>query len=82
MAGVRIRRAPLVLAALMVLVALAEGCGPASPSIGSPGGNASCGPWCGNGSATVTIASTATTISSGGCYDGGSAGVATPIRDW
>ena len=82
MAGVRIRRAPLVLAALMVLVALAEGCGPASPSIGSPGGNASCGPWCGNGSATVTIGSTATTISSGGCYDGGSAGVGARFGDW
>jgi len=47
----------LVLAALMVLVALARRLRP-SPHRRSavPAANASCGPWCGNGSATVTIA--------------------------
>lgn len=45
-------------------------------------GNADCAYWCGNGSATVTLKGATTTISGGGCYDGGSRGVDARFGDW
>ncbi len=81
MAGVRVRRAPLVLAVL-VLAVLVDGCSSGASPTGGVGDSPGCDHWCGNGSATVTIAGNTTTISGGGCYDGGSAGVDLRFGDW
>jgi hypothetical protein len=86
----RIRRGPILLAALVVLVtlslALASGGGGAGAS---PSVNPSflpvvegCQNWCGSGSATVTLGGATTTISGGGCYDMGAAGVDARFGDW
>jgi hypothetical protein len=82
MPGVRTRRAPLAIGALLALAALAAGCASGSSPTGGNGGSAGCDHWCGNGSATVTIGAATTTISGGGCYDGGSAGVDARFGDW
>ncbi|MFI5258428.1 MAG: hypothetical protein ACHQ01_02285 [Candidatus Limnocylindrales bacterium] len=77
----RIRRASLALALVTAVAAVAAGCGSSSVATSGPGGSG-CDYWCGNGSATVTIGSTTTSISGGGCYDGGSAGVDARFGDW
>lgn len=75
----RTRRASFRLAIVAILALVAAGCdagtGPAPAGTG-------CDHWCGNGSATVTIAGTTTSIAGGGCYDGGSAGVDARFGDW
>jgi hypothetical protein len=81
MAGVRVRGAPLVLAVL-VLSVLVYGCSSGASPTGGVGDSPGCDHWCGNGSATVTIAGNTTTISGGGCFDGGSAGVDLRFGDW
>jgi len=80
-AGLGIRRAPL-LPAVLVLAVLLSGCSSGASPTGGLGGSPGCANWCGNGSATVTIAGHTTTISGGGCYDEGSAGVDIRFGDW
>jgi hypothetical protein len=73
----RLRLAVVVALALIValaVVAIGLGSGTSTDS--------SCDHWCGNGSATVTMAGVATTISGGGCYDLGAAGVDVRFGDW
>jgi hypothetical protein len=66
--------------ALLVLAAIVVGgCGSgAAPSDNANG----CDHWCGNGSATVTFAGSTETISGGGCFDTGSAGIDARFGDW
>lgn len=77
----RTRRASLALALVAALAVVAAGCDSGSAATGGPG-DSGCDHWCGNGSATVTIDSTTTPVSGGGCYDGGSAGVDARFGDW
>ena len=78
MAAVRIRCPQLVLTVIVAMAVLAAGCDSASAT----GGGTGCDHWCGTGSATVTMRGTTTTVSGGGCYDGGSAGVDVRFGDW
>ena len=64
----------LALIAALAVVAIGLGNGTSTDS--------SCDHWCGNGTATVTMAGVATTISGGGCYDVGAAGVDVRFGDW
>jgi hypothetical protein len=77
----RTRRVSLALALVAALAVMAAGCDSGSAASVGPG-YSGCDHWCGNGSATVTIGSTTTSISGGGCYDGGSAGVDARFGDW
>jgi hypothetical protein len=82
MAG-RIRGASLAFALVVAVAWVAASWHPASaptPTAGPSGSG--CDHWCGNGSASVTIGSTTTSISGGGCFDGGSAGVDARFGDW
>jgi hypothetical protein len=72
----RPRRPQFLLALVLALGLLAAACG------GASAGNTGCDHWCGNGSATVTMSGTTTTISGGGCYDVGAAGVDVRFGDW
>jgi hypothetical protein len=73
------RPAPSARLGILVAIALlAAGCGSAA----APTPGFDCGHWCGNASATVTYAGQTSTISGGGCYDGGSAGIDVRIGDW
>ena len=77
----RINRAPMVLAAFVLLAILAAVWYSGSPaSSGQNGGD--CQQWCGNGSATVTMGGTTSVVSGGGCYDRGSDGVDARFGDW
>ncbi len=81
MAGIRMRRASVGLAALVVLAFVAAGCVTGTASTDNPDA-AGCDQWCGNGSATVTVSGTTTTISGGGCYNAGAAGYDIRFGDW
>jgi hypothetical protein len=68
--------------ALLIAVAIAVGgCG--SPASTANAGNGpGCDKWCGTGSASVTFAGATATVSGGGCYDTGAAGVDARFGDW
>lgn len=71
------------LAALISIAALAASlaaCGSSAPPVATPNGD--CGHWCGHASASVTFVGQTTTISGGGCYDGGAEGMDVRIGDW
>jgi hypothetical protein len=72
----RLRRPQLLLALVLALGLFVAACG------GGGAQNTGCDHWCGNGSATVTMAGATTTISGGGCYDVGAAGVDVRFGDW
>jgi hypothetical protein len=78
----RLARAPLGVAALIALMAIAGACSLNSGGNDAPQNPVDCQHWCGSGSARVTIAGAATTISGGGCYDQGSAGVDARFGEW
>jgi hypothetical protein len=81
MSGVRFGRAALLLTILVAVAMGAAGCNSASsPNVDQNG--IPCEHWCGNGSATATMAGATSTISGGGCYDQGSAGVDARFGDW
>jgi hypothetical protein len=68
------------LAALAVLLALAAaGCGSAAAT---PSATSDCEHWCGNATAAVVFEGQTSTVSGGGCYDAGSAGIDVRIGDW
>jgi hypothetical protein len=80
--GRLVGRGSLALALVVALVVVAAGCDSgSSPTTGSAVGP-NCDHWCGNGSASVTFLGQTTTISGGGCYDTGSAGVDVRFGDW
>lgn len=82
MPGARIRHAILLLSAF-ALVAVVAGCSNGRPSPTGPlGGAVSCQQWCGHGWATVTLGGATTTISGGGCFDRGPAGVDARFGNW
>lgn len=76
-----IRRPAIVFSLLLVLAALAGGCGSAATPTPAQDA-AACDHWCGNGSATVTLGGATTQIAGGGCYDRGSLGVDARFGDW
>ncbi len=67
----------IVLGAVISLCAAACGSAAATPTSGSD-----CQHWCGSASASVTLAGKTATISGGGCFDGGAAGIDVRIGDW
>jgi hypothetical protein len=71
----------LLMAALLIVAGVAGACG-AGPTANNAGLPPDCEHWCGNGSATVTIGGSTTTISGGDCYDQGSAGEDVRFGDW
>ena len=77
---VRISRTLLALALGLTLVI--GGCGASSSSTANGGGGSNCEQWCGNGSARVTVGGVTATITGGGCYDTGAAGIAARFGDW
>jgi hypothetical protein len=79
---VRIRHAKLLLSALAVAAVAAVGCASTPAPTDPLSGGVSCEHWCGHGSATVTLAGVTTTISGGGCYDRGPAGVDARFGNW
>lgn len=82
MLGARIRHLTLLLTAFAI-VAVVAGCssGHASPTAPLSGG-VGCEHWCGQGWASVTLGGTTATITRGGCYDQGSAGVDARFGNW
>jgi hypothetical protein len=64
------------LAAIAALAVFALGLGTGGST------DSGCDHWCGNGTATVTMSGVTTTISGGGCYDVGAAGVDVRFGDW
>ena len=77
---VRISRTLLALALGLTLVI--GGCGASSSSTANGGGGSNCEQWCGNGSARVTVGGVTATITGGGCYDTGAAGIDARFGDW
>jgi hypothetical protein len=76
---------PLLALALTFTFGLAlvlGGCGSSSNSTANGGGGSSCDYWCGNGSARVTVGGVTATITGGGCYDTGAAGIDARFGDW
>ena len=71
----RILLAAICVAVLSIAVSGCASAGGASPTSG-------CDHWCGNASARVTFLGQTTTISGGGCYDSGAAGMDVRIGDW
>ena len=78
----RIRLSRLPLALLLVAAVAVEGCGSGAPGPVGPQGPTDCDKWCGSGSATVTFGGATQTISGGGCFDDGSAGIDARFGDW
>jgi hypothetical protein len=73
----------MVLALALGLALVAGGCGSSSnPTTGGVADNGTCEHWCGNGSARVTVGGVTATISGGGCYDAGAAGIDARFGDW
>lgn len=75
------------LALALGLALLVGGCGSSSNSTANGGGNGGgnvggCDHWCGNGSARVTVGGVTATITGGGCYDAGAAGIDARFGDW
>ena len=77
---VRTSRIPLALA--LGLAVVVGGCGSSSNAGASGGGSSSCEHWCGSGSARVTVGGVTATITGGGCYDTGAAGIEARFGDW
>jgi len=77
---VRTSRIPLALA--LGLAVVIGGCGSSSNSAANGGGVGSCEHWCGSGSARVTVGGVTATITGGGCYDTGAAGIEARFGDW
>ena len=83
---VRTSRIPIALA--LGLALLVGGCGSSSNSAANGGGDGGggdgggCDHWCGNGSARVTVSGVTATITGGGCYDTGAAGIDARFGDW
>jgi len=77
---VRTSRIPLALA--LGLALLVGGCGSSSNSNANGGGGSNCEHWCGNGAARVTVGGVTATITGGGCYDTGAAGIDARFGDW
>ncbi|MGA3057052.1 MAG: hypothetical protein ABSE70_03275 [Candidatus Limnocylindrales bacterium] len=78
----RTRLSHLPLALLLVAAVAVEGCGPGASEPGGSDGANGCDKWCGSGSATVTFGGATQTISGGGCFDDGSAGIDVRFGDW
>ena len=74
-----LRRSQLLLVVCVALAVLAGACGPGSSAASDTSG---CDHWCGNGSASVTMKGVTATVTGGGCYDGGLAGVDIRLGDW
>ena len=81
---VRTSRTRFTLALILALglALVGGGCGSSSNSTTNGGGGAGCEHWCGNGSARVTIGGVTATITGGGCYDTGAAGIDARFGDW
>lgn len=82
---VRTSRIPIALA--LGLALLVGGCGSSSNSAANGGGDGGgdgggCDHWCGNGSARVTVSGVTATVTGGGCYDTGAAGIDARFGDW
>ena len=77
----RLRISRTVMALALGLALIVAGCGSSSDAttVGNGGG---CDHWCGNGSARVTVGGVTDTITGGGCYDGGAAGMDARFGDW
>jgi len=87
MSGPKTRRAVfaiLVVVAVLIPVwaTLAAGGGAGGAGASASASGAACDHWCGNGSATVTVGGTTTTVSGGGCFDEGAAGMDARFGDW
>ena len=79
----RVRTSRILLALALGLALLVGGCGSSSNSTANVGGDSgSCEHWCGNGSARVTVGGVTATITGGGCYDTGAAGIDARFGDW
>ncbi len=79
--SVRTSRIPVAL--ILGLALLVGGCGSSSsPTADGVGDSAGCDHWCGNGSARVTVGGVTATITRGGCYDTGAAGIDARFGDW
>ena len=81
MSSAGFRRAALVLVLFVAFATVAAACGSSSGQ-GLDKNGVPCEHWCGQGSAAVTIAGQTSTISGGGCYDQGSAGIDVRFGDW
>src|ERR1035437_3505825 len=58
------------------------GSGASSSSTANGGGGSNCEQWCGNGPARLTVGGVTATITGGGCYDTGAAGIEARFGDW
>ena len=77
---VRTSRIPLALA--LGLALLVGCCGSSSNSNANGGGGSNCEHWCGNCAALATVGGVTATITGGGCYDTGAAGIDARFGDW
>jgi hypothetical protein len=78
----RTRPSRLPLALLLGVAVAAGGCGSGPSGAGGHQASIDCEKWCGSGSATVTFGGVSQTISGGGCFDDGSAGIDARFGDW
>jgi hypothetical protein len=78
----RTRLSRLPQALLLVAAIAVQGCGSGTSEQGGSDGANGCDKWCGSGSATVTFGGATQTISGGGCFDDGSAGIDARFGDW
>jgi len=78
----RVRTSRTTLALALSLALIVAGCGSSSTSPANGGAVNGCDHWCGNGSARVTAAGVTDTITGGGCYDAGAAGMDARFGDW
>jgi hypothetical protein len=78
----RVRTSRPLLALALGLALVLGGCGSSSNTAANGGGGSSCEHWCGHGSARVTVGGVTATITGGGCYDAGAAGIDARFGDW
>jgi hypothetical protein len=83
----QVRRTALALVVVIavmvpVMATIASGGGAGATPTDDLNATPGCENWCGNGSATVTIAGTTSNISGGGCYDRGAEGIDARFGDW